>query len=284
MEMNKEFQAYTNEFLKEYGVATEKHREIQKLWGRKCSREFIDWFNKIIALALRNLSAKNEDILGREPENATDRYSQSWGRSHLLMATKNGIRKKYHYGTKSDELDFGGIMYLLQKKKEVGDWIKANHPDKESAYNDIISALEHRTARFGFDDMKKPEDAQRYYYEFQPQFSLATFKDVFSKPTFSIQRGEVEQAELREISFQVKSEYFEINYVLGYGSNNGRSSHTFSSGSEKWEWVFQKDVLPELNMFLDKSIKAVVDIQADFDNWVAEVKNKLQSYATLVAL
>ena len=71
--MNKQFQDYTNEFLKEYEVSRDKHIQLQKLWARKCSEEFIKWFNQIVALALRNLSDKNEDITEREPENPNDR-------------------------------------------------------------------------------------------------------------------------------------------------------------------------------------------------------------------
>jgi hypothetical protein len=284
MEMNKQFQDYTNEFLKEYEVSRDKHIYLQKLWARKCSEEFIKWFNQIVALALRNLSDKNEDITEREPENPNDRYSNAWGRSNLLVATKNGIRKKYHYGKKSDELDFGGIRYLLEKKGVVEEWIKNNNPDKLDAFLDLVKALEHKTATFGFDNMKKSDSDNRYYYAYQPQFNLGGLKVDFNKPTFSIQRNEVEVAELKEISFSVRSEYFEVKYELFYPKDNGKSNHSFTSSSDKWEWIFQKDILPELNAFLDKSINAVVDIQADFDTWVKEVKDKLQSYATLVAL
>jgi len=279
--MNKQFQDYTNEFLEEYEVSRDKHIELTKLWGRKCSEEFIKWFNQIVALALRNLSDK--DITMREPEDANEQVASSPRLIISFVATKNGIRKKYHYGKKSDELDFNGIVYLLQKKDVVREWIKNNNPDKLDAFNDLVLALEFRTANFGFDEMNKKNEKNSYYYSYQPQFSLEGFKNEFNKPTFSIQRKKVEGAVLKNMIFSARSEYFSINYELEYADGE-HTSHTFSSSADRWEWIFQKDILPELNNFLDKSIQAVIHIQSDFDVWVKEVKNKLQSYATLVAL
>ena len=282
MKMNNDFRNYTNEFLREFSLSKEKWGELKKLWDRKCSQEFVEWFNKIVAVALRNLSVQNTIITNQEAEQPNTPYrEQSWGRNHLLIATKNGIRQRYHYATKTDELNFEALSYMLEKKADIKKWFQANKPDKESAFDDLTNALEFSLPNFNVMTMKPKENS---YYGFQPQHSIKSFsKDDISVETFAIERGSVEPAMLGGFEFDRHSDYFDIYAILNF-ADGGKERVGFSASANNWNWVFLKDCLFELNNFLDYSIQQVKLIQADFDTWVGQVENKLMSYATLVAL